>query len=303
MVNYGLRDNLQNGQDAILPAISFDEANIGKASAQFAAYRPPIFRGDGFERFSFSSANPLPSWAQGFDETHDQRFTESIHPELRFKSLAYSQTRLAAKKFATIFSDPILKTQNGSDDVVDGLSNNQLETMFGTDRFQQRLALTLRLLHFGAPAVYMNQGNYDLHSNEESRLGGVLEELVHGLSALEAALKMLIHPDGGSYWDNTLIVLGSEFGRTARGQEFNSAKGSDHNNDLATRWLSMPMMGGIVDQSGIGGKQFGSVRPSDLQAEGKVYSYRTILKTLLDALGADHSPFFLADAPTTDFFG
>ncbi len=65
----------------------------------------------------------------------------------------------------------------------------------------------------------------------------------------------------------------------------------------------LPMMGGVVDAAGIGGRIFGSTRASDLAPQGKVYSYRSVLKTLLDALGADHSTFFPDDPPITDFFG
>jgi uncharacterized protein (DUF1501 family) len=110
------------------------------------------------------------------------------------------------------------------------------------------------------------------------------------------------HPEGGTYWDKTLVVLGSEFGRTTGGNRFNSANGSDHGSDLATRWMSMPFMGGVISAAGKGGKSLGSVRASDLKATGKVYSYRSVLKTMLDMLGADHEGVFPADAPIQDFF-
>ena len=108
---------------------------------------------------------------------------------------------------------------------------------------------------------------------------------------------------GGTFWNHTLVVLGSEFGRTAGGNRFNSARGSDHGGDLATRWMSMPVMGGLVTNSGIGGRTFGYCRRADLVAEGDVYSYRSLMKLLLDLLGCDHAEFFPADAPITDLFG
>jgi uncharacterized protein (DUF1501 family) len=110
------------------------------------------------------------------------------------------------------------------------------------------------------------------------------------------------HPKGGTYWDKTLVVLGSEFGRTANGNKFNSAGGSDHSSDLATRWMSMPMMGGVIDAAGKGGKMLGQTRASDLKALGQVYSYRSVLKTMLDLLGADHSTVFPADNLIEDLF-
>jgi hypothetical protein len=44
------------------------------------------------------------------------------------------------------------------------------------------------------------------------------------------------------------------------------------------------------------------VRGSDLKATGQVYSYRSVLKTMMDLLGADHEGIFPADAPIQDFF-
>jgi hypothetical protein len=99
-----------------------------------------------------------------------------------------------------------------------------------------------------------------------------------------------------------LVVLGSEFGRTTRGSKFNSAGGSDHGGDFATRWLSMPMMGGLVTQSKIGGRRFGVTRRSDLQDDGLRFSYRALWKTLMDTMGADHSEFFTADQPIEGIF-
>ena len=64
----------------------------------------------------------------------------------------------------------------------------------------------------------------------------------------------------------------------------------------------MPFMGGVIDQLGLGGRALGTTRASDLVAEGEVYSYRSVLKTLMDLLGADHSEFFPADAPIASLF-
>ena len=107
------------------------------------------------------------------------------------------------------------------------------------------------------------------------------------------------HPTGGSYWDHTIVAVGSEFSRSARGAPFNSARGSDHGGDYATRWMSMPFMGGPI---GARGRQIGRTNPGDLSPEGPVFSYRATWKTLMDALGADSTPFFPADEPFDDLF-
>ena len=130
----------------------------------------------------------------------------------------------------------------------------------------------------------------------------MIDELNRIISGLRVALKKMKHPSGGTYWDHTLVAFGSEFGRTARGNKFNSAQGSDHAGDLATRWMSMPFMGGPVAKADNGGRVFGETRSKDLKSTGKVYSYRSVLKTMMDALGCDHSEFFTGDQPFDTLF-
>lgn len=305
MINYGLRERFALAREqgtVALPAFSLGDSGMAMGAGPYAAHRPPVMQGDGFERFGFSAANTLPDWAQAMASSVDERYRAIHHPQNRAGVDAYMQTRAATELYAEIFNDEILKIRNNSDEPIDGLSNRQLATIFGDSRAARNVRLALRLFHFGCPAVYLNQGSYDMHSGEEAGLPRHMEELGRLLSGLEVALKAMDHPEGGTYWDNTLVVCGSEFGRTARGSRFNSARGSDHAGDYATRWMSMPVMGGLVTAAGNGGKSFGMTRPSDLAPEGQVYSYRSLLKTLMDALGCDHREFFPADRPFDDLF-
>lgn len=305
-VNWGLRERVAEARAlgvTLLPAFSLGEAGMATGSGAFAAFRAPVLDGGGFERFGFDAESSLPAWASKIAANHDSRMAARVHSVHRASIEAYQQTRVETKTYGLIFNDPLLKVGERSDDQVDGISNRELETIFGTGGEGRRAALALRLFHFGCPAVFFNQGGYDLHSGEEGGLPGRVEELNRLLSGLHAALKRMRHPDGGTYWDKTLIVLGSEFGRSTGGQRFNSAGGSDHGSDFATRWMSMPMMGGVIAQAGKGGKRLGETRGSDLRATGQIYSYRAMLKTMMDLLGADHAGVFPADAPIQELFG
>lgn len=304
MINYGLRERTQQSledETIILPAFTLGNAGMARGTGAYAAYRPPVLSGN-FEGFGFEGANDLPDWAREMSANHDARMRDRHHPDVQAPIDAYIQTREATKRYAEVFGSELLRVGNRSEDIVDGISNAQLETMFGGSRAGRNLQLALRLFHYGCPAVYLDQGGYDMHSGEENGLPGRISELNQLLSALIAALKLMDHPSGGKYWDHTLVVLGSEFGRTTRGNKFNSARGSDHGGDLATRWMSMPIMGGVISQAGNQGKSFGVTRPADLKAEGPVYSYRGLAKTLMDALGCDHREFFPADEPFDDLF-
>ena len=304
-LNYGLRERVAQGASegrTFLPAFSLGEAGMAIGAGPYAAYRPPVMEGDGFRRFGFNADASLPAWAQQIARNVDERFRQRLHPMLRTPVEAYQQSREDTRAYGEIFRSEILRTSDRSNEQIDGISNAELQTLFGTGTAGRRAALALRLFHFGCPAVFFNEGGYDMHSGEDGGLPPAMDSLNRLISGLHAALKRMQHPEGGTYWDKTVVVFGSEFGRTTAGQRFNSAGGSDHSSDLATRWMSMPFMGGIVTQANKGGRSLGSTRPSDLKAEGKVYSYRAVLKTLMDWLGADHADIYPADAPIEDFF-
>lgn len=305
MLNYGLRSRIEAAAlegRVELPPFVLGSSGMALGAGQYAAYRPPLIQGDSFENFVFSDASKLPMWANDMAGEVDSRMRERVVPRAKPQVDAYIASRESTAKFAEIFGSDILRISNNSNEAIDGISNQELATLFGDGSDGRQLRLALRLFHFGCPAVYLDQGGYDMHSDEDERLPASMAELNMLLSALNAALKRMTHPAGGSYWDHTLVVMGSEFGRSARGAPFNSAGGSDHGGDRATRWMSMPFMGGLIAATGMGGKQYGVTDKAELRDDGRVFSYRSVAKTLMDLLCADHSEFFPEDAPIADLF-
>lgn len=302
MINYGLRDRVEAAAaegETILPAIIMSESGMGRGSGKYAAYRPPMIQANDLDRFGFSVDDVLPPWARKMADAYDQRHRDRQNLAHYPTVDAYLQSRAATKAYSEIFRSDILRIQNNSDEVVDGISNRELATVFGDSGIGRNMRLALRLFHFGCPAVFSNQGGYDYHSDEEMNLPGRIVELNQMLAGLNYALKKMEHPDGGTYWDHTIIALGSEFSRTTRGGRFNSARGSDHGGDYATRWMAMPFMGGPIT---VPGWMIGRTRSSDLEPQGKVYSYRSTFKTLMDALDCDHEEFFPADDPYDELY-
>ncbi len=297
MLGYGLRERTEADTAAgivNLPPVIMGEAGMGRGSGEYAAYRPAVLRGDDLDRFAGGAANELPDWARSMTEGYDARNKERRNPSHGGTVDAYIRSREATRAYADIFASDILKVGDGGGEPYDGLSNAELAQVFGDSGGGRAVHLALRLFHFGCPAVYIDQGGYDMHSDEETDLPGRMEEFVQIYSALEWSLKRLEHPTGGTYWDHTIVAVGSEFSRSARGARFNSARGSDHGGDFATRWMSMPFMGGPI---GPRGRRLGATDATDLSPTGEVYSYRSTWKTLMDFLGAETSAFFPADDP------
>ncbi|HZI03796.1 MAG TPA: DUF1501 domain-containing protein, partial [Archangium sp.] len=235
LVNYGVRERVKEAATrgiTLLPAFSLGEAGMATGSGEYATYRPPVLEGSGFERFSVDPDSTLPAWAARVAGQMDARFHARLHTALRGGVETYQQTRKATSDYGKIFRNPLLRVSSDSQEQVDGISNRELRTLLGTDTQGQRAALALRLFHFGCPAVFLNQGGYDFHSREDAELPMELDAANRLVSGLRTALRKMQHPEGGTYWDKTLVVLGSEFGRTTGGNRFNSANGSDHGSDL-----------------------------------------------------------------------
>lgn len=69
----------------------------------------------------------------------------------------------------------------------------------------------------GAPAAMVEQGGWDTHAQQAGRLARQLAQLDSMLAAVKAGL--------GTDWNRTLVIVASEFGRTARA---NGTGGTDH---------------------------------------------------------------------------
>lgn len=302
MLNYGLREQVAAAAaegEVLLPAVIMGESGMGRGGGIYGAYRPPVLRGDDLALFESNASSQLPQWARDLADGYDVRHREAVNPTHFSTVDAYLQSREATKAYAEIFASDMLKIGDRSDELYDGMSNTELAMAFGEGGTARNAHLALRLFHFGCPAVYIDQGGYDFHSDEEEQLPMRIQGFNRLLSGLHWALHRLQHPSGGTYWDHTIIAVGSEFSRSGRGSPFNSARGSDHGGDYATRWMSMPFMGGPIAAAG---RRIGGTSSDDLSATGSVFSYRATWKTLMDALGAQHEEFFPADDAYDDLF-
>ncbi|RSV53021.1 DUF1501 domain-containing protein, partial [Sphingomonas sp. ABOLD] len=106
-----------------------------------------------------------------------------------------------------------------------------------------RLAAKLLSAPGGARIAMIETGGWDTHSGQRGRLGGQLK----GLDAMVAALKAGLGP----HWDNTLVVVATEFGRTVKA---NGTGGTDHGTGSVAMLLGGAVQGGRVqaDWPGLG---------------------------------------------------
>jgi hypothetical protein len=153
------------------------------------------------------------------------------------------------------------------------------------------LALGVRLLQLGAPAVVVDIHGFDLHS-EELMFGPALYRTVgRWWASLAWFLGRLEDPadTNRAILERTLVVTTSEFGRNPglrRG--FNDGQGSDHGDSASCHYLAHAIMGAGIP----GGRIFGDVETSgaaafDATRAAERFSTQRFLATVLHALGLD----------------
>ena len=92
----------------------------------------------------------------------------------------------------------------------------------------------------------LSYGGWDTHANE----GVIQGQLGNRLAGLDAAIQAL-HDGLGAAWKETIIVIATEFGRTAR---VNGTEGTDHGTGMAALLVGGAVKGGrvIADWPGLG---------------------------------------------------
>jgi uncharacterized protein (DUF1501 family) len=87
----------------------------------------------------------------------------------------------------------------------------------------------------GVDCAMLELGGWDTHNNQSNRLSRKLTELDTGLAELKAGL--------GDEWQNTVVIIGTEFGRTAKE---NGTGGTDHGTASALFLAGGAVNGGKV---------------------------------------------------------
>ena len=87
----------------------------------------------------------------------------------------------------------------------------------------------------GVDCAMLELGGWDTHNNQSNRLVNKLSELDNGLAELKIGL--------GDEWHNTVVIIGTEFGRTAKE---NGTGGTDHGTGSALFLAGGAVAGGKV---------------------------------------------------------
>lgn len=295
-----------------LPPVEILPSEFGYGAGDYASARPLSI-----ESAAQTFASELAvgkGWKVTARAALDRRFRELRPRPYRERISSFMLAKQNVAHFADTLKDPLLDVINQPGASGQGLTNAQLIEIFGNysllsigdtidyPSWGADVAQALRFFHFGAPMAVVTRETHDMHDNEKSAYGPRTRDLVRQLAGLSFALPRMPHPDGGTYWDHTMVAVVSEFSRnnvmSATG--FNSGHGSDHVMDEPSapqRNQAIALMGGVISA---GGKLLGA---TDLQCRpmDKIFASQALLSTFLDVLGIDHRPHF-AEAPIEELF-
>jgi hypothetical protein len=249
-----------------------------------------------------SAANTLPQWVSGTgndfktnDDMLDRLDQDAVAAragvgKLTTETMSFHRraardigTRLAQNDFAfagTGQDAAAFGQVQMPDDSLAPLSNGMLKELFRNgvppqyQTFAVNLALAVRLLQIGSPAITLETPNFDFHSGYLGRAWAALHWLLSRI------------PSGsGTLLDRTLVVTMSDFGRDkALATGWNAGDGSDHGADFACYYLAHAVMGGGITPN----RLVGQIDTNTYNGSGgSHYTPQQLLVTLLDTLGLD----------------
>lgn len=174
--------------------------------------------------------------------------------------------------------------------------NAETRAAYGNGRFGQALLLSKRLVKSGVRFVRVQNGGWDMHGDLWNRAPAKINEFSSGIATLINDLK------AEGLFDQTLIVLTTEFGRTPN---INARGGRDH----FPRCFSGMLAGGGIQ----GGQVFGKTDDRAMSVVEDPCAVNDFNATIATALGLPldrriHAPggrpFFIANRgePISQFF-
>lgn len=203
-------------------------------------------------------------------------------------------TKGTLRRFGPLLADKRLRFDADAylDETLRDVSNRMLLEAVGNpagmglplDHDARNVALSLRLLQFGSPAVALSIGGFDTHDLETERAPKLFSRLARFVAGVHFALRNIPDPAGGSMLDSTLVVTTSEFGRNGVAPDgFNAGLGSDHGGDPGWRYQAHVVFG-----AGVVPKRLHDTDDDNRPLDRPASTHR-LLATIASATGIDQS--------------
>ncbi len=172
---------------------------------------------------------------------------------------------------------------NTTDTLRTALNNATFPTAYPSTQFGRQfrdIDVLFSTPSLGTEIGYMRRGGFDTHSLQSSGLNPILIELNAALGVFVSNMK------AKGIWDNLIIVVLSEFGRTNRE---NGSQGTDHGGAIPLFLMGGPVAGGLL----------GSITTSDLTNNGWLpmqYNIIEIYRKVIAKMNYDPDQVFEASS-------
>ncbi len=304
------------GATATAPVATLGGGGFETAPPAWVPYRPIELNHGYLPASPPSGGHPLVGKALEavIDERHVARRRELSRDAVQ----SLVNTKALLRKFGPILADKRLRFDlpTYAQEVHEGLTNQMLIEAVGDAHTDDRgrdgearnLALGLRLLQFGSPAVCVTIGGFDTHDTEVQRGPKLYTRFARFLAGVHFALSRTPEPGfgDGSMLDHTLVVTTSEFGRSSPPPGFNEGQGSDHGGGDTWRYQAHVVFGAGVRPNRLADTN------EDNEPIGKYASTHALLATIAAAVGVPQgaidelwppgSPLYPEGAPLWDLW-
>lgn len=229
----------------------------------------PIFAGGDYSAVQATSLDDL------YFRTPTNEYHDLAHLVNSTYEFSLANKLDLSKKSQSQYNSNFGTVVNTTDAVQDAVDELPLNGVYSQNQFGRALRsaeIALRSNNIGSKVVYMRNGGFDTHSNQEDVLEGLLTQFNTAFSTFVTNAK------SSGLWDNLIVMVFSEFGRTNRE---NGSGGTDHGGANAVF-----LAGGKVNGGGI----IGELTPSSLTGYGwlpPVYNIAEVYRRVITALDLD----------------
>jgi hypothetical protein len=294
------------GADAPAPIASLGGGPFDIALGDWVANAPVALTWYGLPNVPPTGGDPIVG--RPLEDVLDARLRERRGSLARGQVDAYLSTKGALRKYGPVLAEKSLHLYEAPslDEALDGITNRMLLEAVGHPNIDAPtsqpdailVAMGLRLLQMGSPAINVSIGGFDLHSEEDVEAPDNYGRFARYLAGIHFALSNMNDEDGPMI-DSTLVVTTSEFGRSPgdAATGFNDGNGSDHGDGASWRNQAHVVFG-----AGITPRTIAPVNDGNEAVAGEPVSTHCLLATLCTAIGVPAEEVDALWAPGTDLY-
>ncbi len=292
--------------------------SLGSATGDWLQYAPVYL-----EYYGLPPEPPTggsPTVGRPIEDALDARVRDHRRSLGRGRVDGYLGTKAALRKYGPLLAEKTLRFNSPADylETLGGVSNRMLLEAVGnlvTDdapgiEVGRRVAMALRLLQMGSPAVAVETGSptFDFHEKEDIGAPPVYTRFARFMAGVHFALANMVDENDVPLLESTLVVTTSECSRSAGGATgFNDASGTDHGATDAWRYQGHVLFGAKLTP-----KVISATDDNNTPGDGG-RSTHALLATLCEGLGVPPdainelwppgSPLFPEGGPLLDLWG